>query len=117
MSFLGLVKTLNTYTPWISQTSATLQKLTHLTTNFSWDKQTQQEFEEVKAIMANKLKITAFDSKKDIHLFCDAAQSGGLGFVLLQPSGNKAQPYHLIQAGSTHLTDVQSRYSTYQISN
>ena len=35
--------------------------------------------------------------------------------MLLQPTGNKIEPYHLIQAGSTHLTDVQSRYSTYQI--
>ena len=65
--------------------------------------------------MANNLQIKAFDPNKEIHLYTDAVQIRGLGFVLLQPTGNQAKPYNLIQAGSTHLTDTQSRYSTYQI--
>ena len=42
MSFLGLVKTLNTYTQKISEVSESLQKLTHIKTHFIWDQKDQK---------------------------------------------------------------------------
>ena len=65
--------------------------------------------------MTKNLLIHAFDPNKEILLYCDAAQSKGLGFVLLQPAENKQNPYNLIQAGSTHLNDAQTWYSAFQI--
>ena len=113
MSFLGLVKTLNNYTPFISQVSNTLQKLTHLATHFHWDSQAQKEFNQLEEVMTKHLLINAFDPSKTIHLYCDAAQSRGLGFILLQPTDSKEVPFNLIQCGSTHLSEIQPRYSTY----
>merc|ERR1712106_1288609 len=44
----------------------------------------------------------------------DAARKG-LGFILIQPTGIETRPYNLIQAGSTHLTETEERYSIFQI--
>ena len=115
MSFLGLVKTLNNYTPFISQVSNTLQKLTHLATHFHWDIQAQEEFDQLKEVMTQNLMIHAFEASDPIHFYCDAAQSRGVGFILLQPTNNKEVTFNLIQCGSTHLSETQKRYSTYRI--
>ena len=105
---------MNTYTPKISQISETLQKLTHLKTHFIWDQNAQKEFDDLKQEMTQNLLIHAFDPTKNIYIYSDAAKKG-VGFILVQPTGDKQNPYNLIQAGSTHLNDAQSRYSIFQI--
>ena len=65
--------------------------------------------------MSQKLMINAFDHMLPIHLYCDAANLRGLGFVLFQPTKNKKAPFNFIQCGSTHLSDTQKSYSVYQI--
>ena len=115
MSFLGSVKPLNNLTPIISQVSNTLQKLTHLATHFHRDIQAQEEFDQLKEVMTQNLMIHAFDMSLPIHLYCYAAQSRGVGFILLQPTNNKEAPFNLIQCGRSHLSETQKRYSTEKI--
>ena len=64
--------------------------------------------------MTKNLQIHAFDPTKDTEIYSDAARKG-LGFILIQPTGDKQNPYNLIQAGSTHLTNTKERYSIFQI--
>ena len=59
--------------------------------------------------------IHAFDTSLPIHMYCDAARSRGVGIILLQPTNNKEAPFNLIQCGSTHLSEIQKRYSTNHI--
>jgi len=64
--------------------------------------------------MTTKLQIHAFDPTKEMIIYSDAARKG-LGFILIQPTEDKKRPYNLIQAGSTHLTETEERYSIFQI--
>ena len=75
MSFLSLVKTLNTFTPFMSQISNTIEELAHMSTHFSWDVEAQTEFDNIKQIMSQKLMINTFNPTIPIHLYFDAAKN------------------------------------------
>ena len=102
---MGLVRTLNTYTPKISEISETVQKLTHLKTHFIWDQNAQKEFDDLKQEMTQNLLIHAFDPTKNIEIYSDAAKKG-LGFILIQPTRDKQNPCNLIQAGKLKLSSL-----------
>ena len=74
---------------------------------FDWDEPHKKEFKEMKEHLNKVCKIHAYDFSLPMEMFCDAAKTGGLGYILTQkkPEGE----YNIIYAGSTGLTELQKR--------
>ena len=56
--------------------------------------------------------LSAFNRALLLHLMVDASREGGLGFCLLQPSGDRS---NILQCGSTSLSDTQRGYSVTEL--
>ena len=105
---MGLIKTLNSWSGRISPAIKNIRELDREGVKFNWDDVHDKEFQEMKKHLEEVCKIHAYDSSLPLELYCDAAKTGGLGYVLAQPKGER---HNIIYAGSTGLTPTQKRWS------
>ena len=104
----GLVKTLNNWSGAISMKMEKMRELNQKGVTFEWDTPHQEEFEKIKKHLMETTTIATWDKALPLRLYADAAKTGGLGYVLTQPDGDRE---HIIFCGSTGLTDAQRRWS------
>ncbi len=113
-SFFGLINQLGSFTDRIAELSKPLQPLLKQSTQFLWDKQYQEAFDQACYALANSDCVVAYyDPKKPTALHTDASHLKGLGFVLHQQ--NRDGSWHMIQAGSRFLSDAETRYAMIQL--
>ncbi|UYV81197.1 K02A2.6-like, partial [Cordylochernes scorpioides] len=84
-SFLGFATYLCKYMPNISMISEPLRKLTMKNSTWSWSKNHQAAFEQIKDLASKAPILRYFDTDKSIAIQCDASKHG-LGATLLQES-------------------------------
>ena len=60
------------------------------------------------------IKLHRYDAKLPINIYCDAAKTAGLGYVLTQPDESSKKEY-ILYCGSTGLTDAQKRWAMCEI--
>ncbi|UYV64550.1 K02A2.6-like [Cordylochernes scorpioides] len=84
-SFLGFATYLCKFMPNISMISEPLRKLTMKNSTWSWSKNHQAAFEQIKDLASKAPILRYFDADKSIAIQCDASKHG-LGATLLQES-------------------------------
>ena len=95
-SFIGLVKTLNNWSGAISMKMEKIRELNKKGTTLKWDPPHQEEFKKVKKHLMETTTIPTWDKSLPLRLYADAAKTGGLGYVLTQPEGERE---HIIYCG------------------
>ena len=110
--FLGLVRTLEHWTPGITASSKLLRGLANKDTCFIWTSDHEQEFSRVKEVITDISVLSAFDPDLPLHLMCDASREGGLGYVLTEPRDDRI---NILQCGLTTLSSAQMGYSIMEL--
>ena len=75
-----------------------------------WTEVHEMAFQKAKKALTTAPTIAYFDPDKKTCLHTDASTMG-LGFVLLQRAKGSNGEWKTVQAGSTFLTDTESRYA------
>ena len=70
---------------------------------FVWTIEMQQEYEAIKLIFQNKIRLSPFNSQKPINILTDGASSRGIGFVFYQPTDISTQEATIVRANSRSL--------------
>ena len=101
--FLGMMNYLSQYIPNFASKAHTLRSLLKSESTWTWDKDHQKCYEDLKKEISNDVCLRYYDAKKSLILEVDASQKG-IGVALMQD--NRPVAY-----GSKTLTECQSRYS------
>ena len=81
--------------------------------HFAWTDIMEDEFNAVKKIFTQQIRLSPFDVEKRINIVTDGANSRGVGFVLFQNQDDLKQGENvsIIKANSSGLKDCQKQYS------
>ena len=71
----------------------------------------QQEYEAIKMIFKDQIRLSPFNSKKPINILTDGASSRGIGFVFYQPTDISTQEVTIVQANSSSLKKSRMTFS------
>ena len=110
-SFIGLMNQLSANTPTMATLLAPLQPLLSTKNEYTWTKEFEAAFTNVKKSLMSAPILSYFDQDKETCL-CTYTSRQGFGFVLQQKTGNT---WSLIQAGSRFLSDPESRYAIIEL--
>lgn len=107
-SFIGLVNYYSKFLPDVSDVLAPLYRLLQKDKKWSWGKEQQKSFDEVKRLLTSECLLVHYDPSKELILACDASPYG-LGAVLSHrgPNGEE-QP---IAYASRSLGAAEKNYS------
>ena len=61
-----------------------LSKATAGTAKFTWTQDLEQEYQNVKKVMCEQIRLSPYDPTKTLRLVIDGASLQGVGFVLFQ---------------------------------
>ena len=111
-SFLGMVNQLSTYHPGLAKNTGVLQGLLRKDTAYLWLEDHQAAFNQIKSDLLTTLALNHFDPSWDTRLITDASRLHGLGFVLMQTSGDNTK---VVQCGSRTLSPAEKNYSTLEL--
>ena len=80
---------------------------------FEWTQIMEREFEDVKKVFSNQIRLSPMDTSKRINIATDGANSAGIGFVIFQNSNDLevGKDVRIIKANSSALKDSQKQYS------
>ena len=106
-SFLDLVNFCARFIPDLATVSEPLRRLTRKDVHFSWRKEQEVAFNELKKGLAKTETLGYFDSAAKTRVITDAS-SVGLGALLVQEQNDEER---VICYASRSLTDVEKRYS------
>ena len=112
-SLCGLAQQFEAFTPRLTELLTPIRALLSSKATFCWESVHQKAFEDLREALSCPRILATFDGKSPLRLETDAAQSRGLGMALWQqqPDGQ----WRLLQCGSRHITDTESRYSATEI--
>ena len=80
--FLGVVRTLESWTPHISMSTKPMRGLSRKGTKYQWSPELEQEFQEGKRLVSDVNVLSPYNTGLPLQIFCDASREGGLGYVL-----------------------------------
>ena len=103
LSLLGFINYLAKFLPRLSETAQPLRDLTVKNAKFTWAKQHDKAFAEIKQLVISHPVLRYYDVNEEVTLQCDASERG-LGAVLLQ----NGQP---VAFASQTLTETEQRYA------
>ena len=83
-SICGAAAQLKRWTPGLMLESASLQKLCSPNIQFHWNDDLQDELNRMKGALRDHIKLSPLDTSKDLVLWCDAAPSEGMSYILAQ---------------------------------
>ena len=106
-SFLGLVNISSRFTHDTATVSEPLRRLTRKDVHFSWGKEQEVAFKELKKRLAKTETLGIFDIAAKTRVITDASPVG-LGAILVQEQNGEER---VICYASRSLTDVEKRYS------
>ena len=78
-----------------------------------WTPYIQAEFEQLKRIFQDQIRLSPFDPEKEINILCDGASSKGIGYIFYQ-NANKNKPGEdvtIVSANCSALKETQLDYS------
>lgn len=103
LSLLGFVNYLSKFLPRLADVAQPLRDLTTKDARFTWSKQHDAAFKEVKKLVVNHPVLRYYSYEEEVTLQCDASEKG-LGATLLQ----NGQP---LAFASKTLTPTERRYT------
>ena len=92
LSLLEFVNYLSRFVPRLAEVAQPLRDLTAKNANFTWVKQHDTAFQEIKKLVANHPVLKYYDCNAEVTLQCDTSEKG-LDAVLLQNSQTIAVAY------------------------
>ena len=110
--FLGLMNQLASFVPDLTHMSSDLRPLLKKETAWTWEKEQEKQFNDIKKFLTSKHLVKPFDPKLKTLLLTDASRLYGIGFALMQ---SETSGLRLIQCGSKSLTPTQQRYATREL--
>ena len=110
-SYCGMISSLKQCFPNVTFANTHLNAgITH-GSKFVWTLDMQREYEEIKLIFQNQIRLSLFNPDKPINILTDGASSKGIGFVFYQQTDISSQDVTIVQANSSALKDSQLGYS------
>ena len=106
--FLGMVTYLGKFLPNSSTMTSQLRELLHKDEEWSWGKDQQVAFDNIKQLCVSADILAMYDPNKETQVSCDASMHG-LGACLLQKHGEIWRP---VFYASTSLSGAETRYPT-----
>ena len=110
--FIGMANQLAGFTSEYSTAAVPLRELLKTRNDFVWMDHHTRAFEAVKKVLTSPAVLAPFDPTLETRLETDASRLHGLGFNLMQRHGDR---WKLVQCGSCFVTDVESRYSVFEL--
>ena len=107
MSFLYMVQSFSEFIPTLSRRTTHLRELTQKNVRFSWSRQCQSEFEDLRSAIREGITLNHFQVGKPMYIYVDAHKSG-LSAMLAQ--GDKAHSSKIVACASRATTPVERRY-------
>merc|ERR1711936_628609 len=88
------------------------QGCAHLT-KFIWSPKMEEEFQKVKLIFTDQIRLSPFNPDKAINIVIDGANSAGVGFVFYQNVNDEkpGEEVNIVNANSSALKASQMQYS------
>ena len=80
-------------------------------TKFVWTPDMQKEYEEIKLIFQDQIRLSSFNPNKAINILTDGTISKGIGFVFYQQTDISNEDVTIVQANSSALKENQLGYS------
>ena len=105
----GMVSSLGDWFPAIQFKMKNLRAGCAEMKRFEWTKIMEKEFEDVKKVFSNQIRLSPMDTSKRINIATDGANSTGIGFVIFQNSNDLevGKDVRIIKASSSALKDSQ----------
>ena len=104
---LGLINYVGRYIPMLSQRTKNMRTLLRNDIQWIWEKEHENEWNDVKDSLTREPVLKFFDSNKDIKISSDSSKDG-MGCVLLQPHDGEWMP---VAYGSRVLTAAEKNYA------
>ena len=83
-SFCGMISSMRVWFPNMIYSTDNLRLGCAHEVKFQWTKTMQQEFDKVKLIFTDQIRLSPYDPSKELNILTDGANSAGIGFVLNQ---------------------------------
>ena len=83
-SYCGMISSLNLWFPNVTFANKHLNVATTHGLKFVWTADMQREYEEIKLIFQDQIRVSHFNPNKSINIFTDGVSSKGIGFVFYQ---------------------------------
>ena len=96
---LGLVQQFSQWCPDLSPATVSMRTLLRDNTSFMWSPECEEEFVQIKTVLADERYIKPFDPDLDSELLVDTSKVSGCGYILIQR--NKEGGVNIIRCGST----------------
>ena len=110
-SYCGMISSLKQWFPNVTFANKHLNAGTTQGSTFVWTIEMQQEYEAIKLIFQNQIRLSPFNPEKPINILTDGASSRGIGFVFYQPTEISTQEVTIVQGNSSSLKESQMGYS------
>ena len=114
--YCGLIASLQQFFPKISFSVPNLRKAASGNSKFWWSPLLEEEYQEAKRLIRDKIRLSPVDTTKEIYLVIDASQLG-LAYCLYQhlDDSNPEEGIQIISCNSTCLTEAQTRYGVTEL--
>ena len=109
-SYCGMIRSLKQWFPNVTFANKHLNAGTTHGSKFVWTLDMQREYEEIKLIFQNQIRLSPFNPDKPINTLIDGASFKGIGFVFYQPTEISSQEVTIVQANSSSLKETQMGY-------
>ena len=111
--FCGMLASFQAWNPSLPLEIPLLCKATASTGRFIWTEALEEEYNNVREIMINQIRLSPYDPSKPLRLVIDGASSLGVGFVLFQwlDEEDESKGAAIINANASMLKDNQLSYS------
>ena len=112
-SFCGMISSMSGWFPNIIFSTDSLRLGCAHGVKFQWTKNMQDEFDKVKLIFTDQIRLSPYDPSRELNILMDGANSAGIGFVLYQnlDDNDPGKNVTIVAANSSGLKDSQLSYS------
>lgn len=107
LRILGMVNFIGKFIPSLAAKTVHLRQLLHNSCEFRWNKELENEWQQLKKTLTTEPVLAYFDPKRKTKVSTDASKAG-IGAVLLQAYGDHWRP---VAYASRAMTETESRYA------
>ena len=109
----GMISSLKPWFPSINFSTDALRKGCAHLTKFIWTPTMEQEFQKVKLIFTDQIRLSPFNPNRAINILIDGANSAGVGFCFYQNVDDEkpGEEVTIVNANSSALKENQMHYS------
>ena len=108
-----MISCLKDWFPNVAFSTAALRKGCAHGTKFIWSPKMEEEFNKVKLIFTEQIRLSPFNPDRAINIMIDGANSAGVGFVFYENVNDQkpGEEVTIVNANSSALKTSQMQYS------